>query len=130
MIREGEVPSKTYAIESNGRKQLEVTWGQTGLSKCIVKLDGASLLTVGLLQAMKNPQEVRLPDGAVIRVQRASSGLDFDVFRDGQPLVPQASTVPSGPQLGLAEYALVLVGVALLAIFLLLAAEYVGIIPK
>lgn len=88
------MPTRSYALQPQGPKRLELSWG--GLWKNFtVKLDGIPVGTIANAQALRAGQQFGLPDGSLLKVQLVQSffSSELRVLRDGQPL-PQSDSDP------------------------------------
>src|SRR5258706_7383481 len=88
------MPKRIFALEKDGPKRLELSWG--GFWKNFtVKLDGEIVLTAGGSAELKAGRTARLPDGSALEV-RLNTGIGnqgLEVTRDGRPL-PGSATDP------------------------------------
>ena len=62
------MPSQSYALEPNGPKRLEISWGAFW-KDFTLQLDGQQLGTVANSAELRQGREFTLPDGSTLRVQ-------------------------------------------------------------
>lgn len=88
------MPQRTYALEKDGPKRLEISW--KGLWKNLtIRLDGNTVGTIPGQKELSAGQEFHLPDGSTLKVQLVTvkkfSAAELQVLRNGQPLPGSAS---------------------------------------
>lgn len=82
------MPTKRYPLENNGPERLEITWGNTSFSKCVVKLDGTTIDTFSTPDLVRG-HTTRMPNGAFLNLQRAGLTIfsnNLQAILNGQPL--------------------------------------------
>jgi hypothetical protein len=80
---------QTYALEPNGPKRLEVSWGAFW-KDITIRLDGSIIGTIPGHKELQAGQEFQLPDGSVVSVKKFSA-TELQVLRNGKPLPGSAS---------------------------------------
>lgn len=96
------MPSKSYALEENGGKRLEISWAERSFNgrwkDVTLRLDGETVGTVPGWTDLSAGHEFPLPDGSTVEVRvewtRALTEHGLRVLRDGQPL-PGSPTDPA-----------------------------------
>lgn len=86
------MPKKSYALEPGGPKRLEVSW-KGFFKNTTITLDGIVLGVVSDHMALRTPQEFKLIDGSLLKVQLVQnlSGAELQVSHNGAPLPGSAS---------------------------------------
>ncbi len=81
------MPKQSYALEPNGPKRLEISWGAFW-KNFTVTLDGNTIGTLPDQKAVRQGGQFTLPDGSALSVQLLQSlaGAELRVLRNGQPL--------------------------------------------
>lgn len=80
------MPNQKYALERNGPKRLEISWG--GFWKDFTaKVDG-QVVGTWTKDELNSGKEVTLPDGSTLKVhlRRVGLGQELQLLRNGQPL--------------------------------------------
>ncbi|MCB9430651.1 MAG: hypothetical protein H6668_01590 [Ardenticatenaceae bacterium] len=88
------MPKQQFALEKEGQKRLELSWGM-GWRNFTVRLDGAEVGEIeGGQKSLKEGRSFALNDGSTLLIQ-LKTGLmaELQVLRDGKPL-PGSSTDP------------------------------------
>lgn len=88
------MPKQSYALEPGGPKRLEVSW-KGFFKNTTITLDGVLLGTIPDHMALRTPQEFKLIDGSLLKVQLVQnlSGAEMQVTRNGVAL-PGSSSNP------------------------------------
>jgi len=83
---------QSYSLEPGGPKRLEISW-KGFFKNTTITLDGMLLGTIPDHMALRTPQEYKLVDGSLLKVQLVQnlSGAEMQVTRNGVPLPGSAS---------------------------------------
>ena len=86
------MPKQSYALEPNGPKRLQISWGAFW-KNITITLDGSTIGTIPDQKALRQGSTFPLPDGSTLSVQLLQSlaGAELRVLRDGKPLPGSAS---------------------------------------
>ncbi len=86
------MPKQSYALEPNGPKRLQISWGAFW-KNITITLDGSTIGTIPDQKTLSQGSTFPLPDGSTLSVQLLQSlaGAELRVLRDGKPLPGSAS---------------------------------------
>ena len=83
------MPKQSYALEPNGPKRLQISWGAFW-KNITITLDGSTIGTIPDQKTLSQGSTFPLPDGSTLSVQLLQS-LAGAELRDGKPLPGSAS---------------------------------------
>jgi hypothetical protein len=86
------MPAQTYTLDPDNPKRLDIVY-KTFWRGATVWLDGREIGTAPDKQALLRGQELKLPDGSMLKIRLTQSllGSELHILRNGQPIPGSAS---------------------------------------